>query len=374
MTSQDVGRLLNQFAQAKAMMQQVAKMGPKMDTIAMWKEAAQKQGLRFGVSSHMYRVPGFFQTSRKFDGGDPEFADLYASNYSLNFTRDKAWNKLWYERTKELVDKYQPDLLYFDGSLPGTANGMTYGLDLFSHFYNSNMKQHGGKLEAVLNLKSGKTKRGYVWDIEKGQATGLEPYPWQTDTCMLGCWFYRNVEKPVFSGEVLIGNLVDIVSKNGNLLLNVALKGDGTIPDMLKPVLNTLGAWLKVNGEAIYGTRPWIVYGEGPTKGAAGHYKEKSSPYTTQDIRFTTKKSHLYATVMAIPEKEVLIKSLSSTMTLVNKIKGVSLLGSDAKLNWKRTADALVIQLPETLPCENALSFKITVDDSSSKMWTLIAE
>lgn len=349
-------------------------MGPKKDLLAMWKKSAEKYGLRFGVSNHLYRSPSFFQVSRKFDGGDPKYADFYCSNYDINFKKDDDWNKLWYERTKELVDNYQPDLLYFDGALPGTSYDMTYGLELASYFYNTNMKNHNGKLQAVLNLKKGPSKSAFIWDIEKGQSGALQRYPWQTDTCLIGSWFYRTVQKTVFSPDVAIGNLVDIVSKNGNLLLNVGLKGDGTLPEMQRVVLREMGKWLKVNGEAIYGSRPWIVYGEGPTKVTSGTFKQQRSPYTSKDIRFTTNDGYLYAIAMGIPEKEVTIKSLSSTLTLVNNIENISLLGSDAKLKWKRTADALVIQLPEKLPCDHALAFKIKVDESSNQMWELIIE
>lgn len=350
------------------------KMGPKRDTIAEWKKAAVKHGLNFGVSSHLYRSPSFFQISRKYDGADPEYADFYNSNYDINFRKDEAWNQLWYKRTKELVDKYQPDLLYFDGALPGTRYNKTYGLQLAAHFYNSNMKNHGGKLEAVLNLKRGPSKEAFVWDIEKGQANALQIYPWQTDTCLIGSWFNRKVEKTVFTPEVAVGNLVDIVSKNGNLLLNVGLRGDGTLPEIQKNVLREIGEWLNINGEAIYGSRPWLIYGEGPTKITGGTFKEQKSPYTSQDFRFTINKKALYAIVMAIPEKQVSIKSLSTTLTLVNQVKGVSLLGSKANIKWQRTPDALIIQIPKELPCKHALAFKIEVDDSSRQIWKLIME
>jgi alpha-L-fucosidase len=348
-------------------------MGPKKDIIQGWKEAAERQGVRFGVSTHLDRVASFFQTSRKFDGKNQKYADFYNTNYSLDYMNDEAWMKVWYSRTLELVDKYKPDLLYFDGSLPGTNKGMTYGLDLASHFYNSNIQKHNGKLEAVMNLKHGPDKRAFVWDIERGQADALQRLPWQTDTDLSGGWFYRKTE-PQFNIDVLVGNLIDIVSKNGNLLLNVGLKSDGTLPDNQAQILKQLGAWLKINGEGIYASRPWLVYGEGPTKVTSGAFQEQRKPYTEQDIRFTTRDGYIYAFVLKIPAKEVNIKSLASSLTLVNKIEDIQLLGTTEKLIWKQNPDALNIQLPKNLDANYALVFKIKTDDKSKQTWELILE
>lgn len=349
-------------------------MGPKKDLIRGWKEATEKHGLRFGVSSHLDRVSSFFQTSRKYDGGDPRYADFYGSNYSLDYMKDEDWMKVWYKRTKQLVDDYQPDLLYFDGSLPGIHGNMKYGYNLLADFYNDNMKRHNGKLEAVVNLKHGPDKRAFVWDIEKGQADALQHLPWQTDTDLAGGWYYRKTTKTVFSPEVLVGNLVDIVSKNGNLLLNVGLRGDGTLPENQAQVLRELGAWLKVNGDGIYGTRPWLVYGEGPTKVVSGAFKEQTKPYTEQDIRFTTKGDYLYAFVLKVPEKEVKIKSLSNILTLVSKVENVELMGSNEKLSWEQTAESLNVKLPANINNKYALGLKIKLDDKSRQKWDLILE
>lgn len=350
-------------------------MGPKKDFIKGWKEAAERQGVRFGVSSHIDRVPSFFQVSRNYDGGNPKYADFYASNYSINYMEDTAWMKLWYKRTLELVDKYKPDLLYFDGSLPGIRGGMKYGFELVAHFYNSNIEKNNGKLEAVMNLKHGPDKRAFVWDIERGQSDALQRLPWQTDTDLQGGWYYRKTDLQ-FTTDVLIGNLIDIVSKNGNLLLNVGVKGDGTLPDNQVKVLRETGEWLKINGEGIYGSRPWMVFGEGPTKVTSGAFKEQKDPYTEEDIRFTTSKDgYLYAFVLKIPEKkEVKIKSLSKMLTLVNEINDVKLLGCDDKIVWEQGKDALTIHVPQNYTGKHALGFKIKLDDKSRQMWELIIE
>lgn len=348
-------------------------MGPRKDTIRMWKEAAEKHGLRFGVSSHLDRVPAFFQAARKYDGTRPEYADFYGSQYSIDHKSDENWQKVWYARTMQLIDQYQPDLLYFDGSLPGISDGMSYGFEVAAYFYNSNIAKHGGKLEAVMNLKHGPDKRAFVWDIERGQADALQPLPWQTDTDLSGGWFYRRT-KPRFTPDVLIGNLVDIVSKNGNLLLNVGLRGDGTLPENQAEVLKELGSWLKINGEGIYGSRPWLVYGEGPTKTSPGAFQEQKQSYTEKDIRFTTKDGCLYAFVMKVPEKEVKIKSLSTTLTLIQTIDEVTLLGCDETICWKQTPRSLVIQLPRSLPCRHVLTFRIKADDKSREIWQQVMD
>jgi len=348
-------------------------MGPKKDIIQGWKEAAEKHGIRFGVSSHLDRVSSFFQVSRKFDGGKPEYADFYGSNYNIEHKKDENWQKVWYARTMQLIDQYQPDLLYFDGSLPGIYGNMKYGFELAAHFYNSNIEKNGGKLEAVMNLKHGPDKRAFIWDIERGQAGALQRHPWQTDTDLQGGWYYRKKE-PNFTPEVLIGNFIDIISKNGNLLLNVGLRGDGTLPENQAAVLREMGNWLKINGEAVYGSRPWLVFGEGPTKITTGAFNEPNSAYTAEDIRFTTNKGFLYAFVLKANEKSVKIRSLSNLLNLANEIKSVELLGSNAKLTWEQNRDGLVVQLPEKLPTEYAPVLKIGLDDLSSQQWELIIE
>ncbi len=348
-------------------------MGPKKDIIQGWKEAAEKHGLWFGVSSHLDRVSSFFQVSRKYDGGKPEYADFYGSNYNIEHQKDEAWQQVWYARTMQLIDQYQPDLLYFDGSLPGIYGNMDYGFRLAAHFYNSNMEKHDGKLNAVMNLKHGPDKRAFVWDIERGQSDALQRLPWQTDTDLQGGWFYLKKE-PNFTAEVLIGNFIDIISKNGNLLLNVGLRGDGTLPENQAAVLKEMGRWLKINGEAVYGSRPWLVYGEGPTKITSGAFNEPNSDYTTEDIRFTTNNGFLYAFILNTPAEEVNIRSLSDLLTLAGEIRSIELLGCSEKLQWERKDNGLKIEIPKTLPSKYALVFKIGLDETSSQMWEMIIE
>ena len=186
----------------------------------------------------------------------------------------------------------------------------------------------------------------------------IQPFPWQTDTST-GDWFYRKTDHYKSTAQV-IHLLADIVSKNGNLLLNVVQYPDGSLPPEMETFAKEMAAWIKVNGDAIFDTRPWKVYGEGPTIVAGGHFKE-NFPFTAQDIRFTTNGPTLYAIALGIPTKELRIKSLGKNASLAaTPIAEVNLLGSDEKLNWSQEDDALVIQPAANWPAQNAVAFKIT--------------
>jgi len=347
-------------------------MGPKRDIVGAWAAAARKQGLRFGVSEHLERAYSWLNTSKgadkkgpkagiPYDGTDPKFADFYfpphkdkSSVYPLD---PPAWvQRQWFDRLQDLVDSYQPDLLYTDGGIPFGE----YGHSLVAHFYNQNIKQHGGKLEAIYTIKDIPDKRHgdyvegiAVQDLERGILKGIKAAPWQTDTSVAD-WFYsRNFKYKTPSAVIHL--LVDIVSKNGNLLINFTQHADGTLDPESDKILDELAAWMPVNGEAIFGTRPWKTFGEGAQQSAAGHFKEGSAKFTASDIRFTTKAGNLYAICLGVPTEPVKIKSLAT-----EKIASISLLGSDAKLDWKQDTDALVIQPVAKWPCEHAVAFKIT--------------
>jgi alpha-L-fucosidase len=340
----------------------VAQMGPKRDILGEWKRAAEKQGLHFGASTHLDRAPSFLSGSWgsdwegplkgvPYDGSDPKYQDFYLKGVPL-----EQFQKNWFQRTKEIIDKYQPELLYFDGSLPFGD----YGLRLAAHFYNTNASRHQGQCEAVLNLKRGPSPKGFVFDIERGQSDGLRDDPWQTDTTLIGGWFYHKAEVEL-SAPVLVANLVDIVSKNGNLLLNVSQKPDGTLPENQRAVLEQLGGWLKVNGDAIYGTRPWKIFGEGPTQVKAGSFNEPKSAYTPEDFRFTTKGDRLFAIALGFPQNGKLkIHSLAANSPYFKgEITSVRLLGSTAKLKWTRDPSGLSIDLPSAKPCDHAITLEI---------------
>ncbi len=350
-------------------------MGPHRDIVGEWKRAAQKKGLRFGVSEHLGASYGWYAPSHgydqfwpkqgvAYDGANPKFKDLYHTGQDAPFRDGKTWyttnpesQQDWFNRINDLVTQYQPDFLYSDGGIPFGVVGKS----LLANFYNTNIAAHGGKLEAVYNHKdigSGEfIREAGVQDVERGVMAGINSLPWQTDTS-IGDWFYSDGYKYKTTPEI-VHMLADIVSKNGNLLLNVVLYADGSLPPEPRKFLDEMAAWMEVNGEAIYGTRPWKIFGEGPTKAVAGHFKEQDV-YTPQDIRFTTKGGAVYAITLGLPHDEVRINALGGNAKFSDrKIKTVTLLGNGAPLKWKQEPDALVITLPVLLPSLYSSSFKI---------------
>ncbi len=272
-------------------------MGPHRDVVGEWQKAAQKYGLRFGVSEHLGASFTWFQPSHgadktgpkagvPYDGADPKYQDLYHFPAQPDdtgwYSKDPRWQQQWFERIKELVDNYHPDLLYTDGGVPF---GNEVGTSLIAHLYNSDAARRGGKLDVVYTCKQ-KSEGRWVEDLERGVMPKINPYPWQTDTS-IGDWYYNKNWKfrPV---NWTIHMLVDIVSKNGNLLLNVVQRPDGSLDPEVETALEELADWIAVHGEAIYDTRPWLVYGEGGIRYKGGHFEEDFN-YTAQDIRFTTK-------------------------------------------------------------------------------------
>lgn len=351
------------------------KTGPKRDIVGDWKKAAVKAGLRFGVSEHLGASYGWFAPSHgydqawpmlgvDYDGADPKYTSLYhrAHNQpyrssSTWYTTDTRFQQEWYNRITDLVTRYQPDLLYSDGGIPFGTVGRT----LVANFYNANIASHGGKLEAVYNHKeigSGEfIREAGVQDVERGVMDRINPLPWQTDTS-IGDWFYSEGYKYKTTSEV-VHMLADIVSKNGNLLLNVVQYPDGSLPPEPMRFLQEMTEWMAVNGEAIYGTRPWKTFGEGPTKASSGHFKEDTA-YTPQDIRFTTKAGAIYAITLGTPAATVRIQSLGRKAGLEPRtVKAVTLLGSATPLRWEQTDEALTIQLPASLPSQMASSFRV---------------
>jgi alpha-L-fucosidase len=270
----------------------------------------------------------------------------------------------WFLRCRDLIDKYHPDLLYFDDTeLPlGQA-----GLDIAAHFYNSNLAAHGS-LEAVLTSKGLQPDHlgTMVLDIERGRADRILEAPWQTDTC-IGDWHYRRAtfdQHRYKSAETVVAMLIDIVSKNGNLLLNVPLRGDGTIDEDERQILTRLAAWMSVNSEAIYDTRPFSVFGEGPpdVKGSANFNEAMTRGYTAEDIRFTAKGDTLYAFALAWPaDRKLTITSLSDARPhlrwTIGRVEWLDRPGSP--LPFTRDASALHVTLPEAPPSTFGATLKI---------------
>jgi len=346
------------------------KMGPRRDVIGAWRDAARKHDLRFGVTEHLGASWNWFGVSKladangplagvPYDGVNPKFDELY---HSGNAHRDCPWYRNtpesfqmeWFNRIKDLVDSYQPDLLYSDGSLPFGRHGR----ELLAHFYNSNMQRLGGRLEAVYNCKNnddgGQFADGMcVQDLERGIQDGIKPLPWQTDTCV-GDWYYKR-DIQYKTPTTVIQMLIDIVSKNGNLLLNFPVRADGTLDSLEEDILANIANWMAVNGEAIYGTRPWRVYGEGPTGPSSGNFNEGKIRYTSDDIRFTTKDGQLFAFALAWPTSgKLLLRSITS-----GQVNSVQMLQTGESLKWEQQPVGLSIQLPAQQVGEHAYGLRI---------------
>lgn len=357
--------------------------GPQRDIVGAWRDAALKHGLRFGVTEHLERSWSWFNTNKgsdkqgplagvPYDGADPAYADLYFeahddSSYAFPRSAPKSWQMQWLARIQDLIEQYHPDLLYTDGAVPFGE----VGRQMLASFYNHNIQQHSGSLEAVYNLKDmreydrkngtfhGEFMPGIgVLDMERGVVDGIQPDPWQTDTC-IGGWFYNKFIE-YKSAETVIHMLIDIVSKNGNLLLNFPLKPDGTLDEKSQEVVKGITTWMQVNHEAIYATRPWQEFGEGPTQSSGGLFNEDKIVYTPSDYRYTRKDEALYVFALGQPQEQAVVKLLGSTSELwPGEIHSVEMLGSQAALEWERRPGALVISLPEQKPCAYAQVFKI---------------
>ena len=333
-------------------------LGPKRDIAAEWQQAARKHGLRFGMTEHLAASWWFYGAAKgadtngpfagvPYDGNDPRFADLYWSGnekpgfHYYGSAVPIAYKLNWFNRIKDMIDRYHPDLLYSDSPLPYPEE---VGRTLLAHYYNDSLRQHTGKLEAVYNCKE-ESKGRWVQDLERGVKDGIAPHPWQTDTCV-GGWYYKTGYK-YKSSTIVIQMLADIVSKNGNLLLNFPPRPDGTLDEQEERILVDLADWMQVNGEAIFGTRPWTVYGEGPSKVAKpGSFNEGTLAYTASDIRFTQSKdkASLYAIALGWPtDGTLIVKSLANP---AGKITELSLLGHAGRLGWQQTAEGLIVTLP----------------------------
>ena len=382
-------------------------IGPKRDIVGTWERVARANGLRFGITYH--GTPG--RVWREFMPvryGSDATGSRRGVAYDGVLTKADGAGKWWEGmdpralngrphgkndpcpdfvddfmlRVQDVIDKYNPDLLYFDDNCDWDFDdGAAFGRDLgvwlgmpeltphiMAYFYNANLRQNGGSLDAVFNIKEVPTAvlGTLVRDFEMTQANGIEPHPWQTDAC-LGAYHYDSSiyeEHRYRTAEDIVHLLVDVVSKNGNLLLNIPLPGHGRPDDDEMTFLDELAAWMAVNSEAIYYSRPWKIYGEGPSGSAGVSLYNGSLPrFVSGDIRFTTRGDTLYAIALSWPEGgRLTIKSLASDSAHCRgEIARVGLLGSDLDLTWSRNAEGLTVNLPAIPPCEYAYALKISL-------------
>ncbi|HEY6446188.1 MAG TPA: alpha-L-fucosidase [Acidobacteriaceae bacterium] len=355
-----------------------ANYGPHRDVVGTWATEARKQGLRLGVTVHQGRNWWWFQSSHGADktgpyagvpydgrmtqadgkntwweGLDPQ--RLYGAKHPANALPDPSYVKNFYDRTRDLIEQHDPDLLYFDNPLLPLGWG---GMNVGAYYYNHSLATNGGKMEAVMTIKNvpDKWAKCAVVDYERGLTNKIMEFPWQSETC-IGDWHYDRAlyNKPGEYGGYLqprdvIHWLIDTVSKNGTFILNVPGLPDGTIDSKEMAIVDRITDWMQVNGEAIYETRPWKVYGEGPNVIKAGSFQGNSvSALGEKDIRFTRNKAGkvVYAMVLGWPSGEIAIESLgTSNAAQPGKVANVELIGTGERLRWKQGPDALRVTLP----------------------------
>ncbi|MFN7994587.1 MAG: alpha-L-fucosidase [Bryobacteraceae bacterium] len=339
-----------------------AKMGPKRDIVGQLAAAVRADGMHLGASSHRIEHWFFMEGGRKFDSDvrDPRYESFYGPAQPEK-TADGKENQPnethmrdWLARTSELIDKYKPEVLWFDWWIEQPV--MKPYLQKLAAFYYNRGAEWKGPGVAINYKKEAFPEKAAVLDIERGKLDKPRDLFWQTDTSVsVKSWGY--IENDQFRTPAsLIDDLIDIVSKNGCLLLNIGPRSDGTIPDQVQHVLLEMGRWLSVNGEAIYGTRPWTTFGEGPTKVVGGSFKDTASkPFTGEDIRFTAKGNTIYAIALAWPQSgKLVVKSLANYPA-----KSVELLGSQAKLQWSKDTAGLHVQLPADKRTEYAVALRV---------------
>ncbi len=376
------------------------RIGPRKDIIGTWAKLARERGLRFGVSNHSAHAWHWYQTAYGYDPEGPRAGERYdayrltkgdgrgkwwdgldpqslytgrtiplpdgirtiAEANAVHERTDRIWTEWappaaaafvrnWALRCHELIDKYRPDLIYLDNfDLPFQQ----VGLEMAAHYYNASRSWNNGRLEAVLNVKTVPAERrmGLVEDVERGGKSYIETYPWQTDTC-IGNWHYDRAlyERDGYkSAATVLHTLCDVVSKNGNLLLSIPVRGDGSIDEKEERIVEEIAAWMQQYGSAIYGTRPWRLHGEGPTRPASGMFAEggPKSPYTPQDIRYVRRNGAVHALVMGWPDDGKVRLTHLGTGTPIGRgeVSRVTLPGDSGPLRFRRTAQALEIDLP----------------------------
>jgi len=353
--------------------------GIRKDVVGLFRKAALKYGMRFGVSDHLWMAYKWMSVARgcdssgpyagiPYDGSDPQYSDLYGDcpvvYRKLPWDEEgipEKWKVHWSLRIKDLIDKYKPDLLYCDGPIPFGS----IGLDVVAHFYNVNLRANGGRLEAVYTCKSiEQAGQGIcVLDKERGVVEDPWPAPWQTCTC-IGNWHY-DIKAVYKTPKQIVDMFVDIIVRGGRLLLNFPLRCDGTLDSEELRIIHELTDWISVNREAIFESRPWKIWGAGPTRHKvdpnAKYTEYLRVPLTHQDVRFMCGDRLLYVFFMGWPETRFLrIDSLAIGQPHVaGRIRSVQLLGTNAPVRWEQDHTGLKVWLPPEPPCKYAAVLKI---------------
>ena len=391
-------------------------VGPKRDIVGEWAAQCRKYGLRLGVSMHGAHAWTFFEVGREADTGvtkeegagqwwegyDPQ--ELYAQNHahSQNWSDwgsihsqwgwgngvcppSKEYMQKFQNRVLQCINAYNPDMLYFDDTVLPFYGASTNPDDLFSlrilqHYYNHSAAQHDGQQQVVVTGKilEEKHKQAMLWDVERGIPDQCQPLPWQTCTC-IGGWHYSKYEgdnNMYKSAETVIRMLVDIVSKNGNLLLSIPVRGNGTIDNNERRIIAGIKAWMDINGESIFATRPWKVYGEGPLFESANPLNaqgfNEGINYSDQDVRYVERHDTLYATIMRWPsDRQFSFKAFGKLATSYSgKVQSVKLLGA-GEIDFTQDDDGLTVTLPAKHPNEIAPVLAITFDPDAPKSLSL---
>jgi alpha-L-fucosidase len=374
-------------------------VGPKKDIVGGWERIARSHGLKFGITYH--GTPGrvwreFMPVRYRSDATGPLKGVPYDGVLTKADGKAKWWEGMdpqqlngpphdkddpcpefvenFMLRVQDLIDKYNPDLLYFDDNCDWDfdrgGGSVWLGMPeltphIMAYYYNANVRRNGGKLDAVFNIKNvpAPVVSTLVRDFEMSQAGGIEPNPWQTDAC-IGSWHYNRslLENDRYrTPQEMVHLLVNVVSKNGNLLLNIPLPGHGKPDDDEMNFIEKFGRWMAVNSEAIYSTRPWKIAGEGPTQSTGSRAYEALPQFVAGDMRFTTRGDSLYVIALAWPgERKLLIKSLASDSPHYRgEISRIGLVGSESNLVWSRSPEGVTVNLPENPPCDYAYVLKV---------------